>query len=415
MTFTLDSAVREALAAAGPFADRLRSYLHFADAGILEQSTWDSFGPGRSLLGVRGDASAHSPVLLAAPLPEPGSFAGPPDARLRIVDLLAKLSLLADPGFPSDGRPVALAAWRPDPLGASLRALIASTAKLPVACTVVLDPADGGLVRHGVAAVMLESSIRPGARFPRMRDYARWHATPPTPGAPVPDVAFGALLGAAASGQVVLLDVRMDGAPDLAAPAGMTADIGVTGDAPARVPGWHPAPSAAEAVGRADPGIAHALGTLARPWAALQGLFASAARDRDAPPAPARLVALGLDADVVAACAAFRLDAMPDAQAARLHETVGLLLRTRPGSWPEDVQGRMVLWAPASPATGDLAPDSPAGTWGPGSCLNGLSDVVFALSPDAGIIETDPALAARRLAERIRHRVEGALRQRARD
>lgn len=417
MTFSLDSAVHESLAAGGPFADRLRSYLHFADAGILEQSTWDAFGPGRSLLGVRGDASARPPVLLAAPLPDPGPSSDPLDARLRIVDLLAKLSLLADPGFPSDGRPVALAAWRPDPLGASLRALVAGAVDLPVSCAVAHDPDNVGLLRHGVAAVMLESAIRPAARFPRLHDYARLHAAGAGLRGPVPDGAFGSLLAGAARGGAVLLDVRLRGVPDLAAPSGLSADVGVAGEAFDVVPGWRPDSEAPDAVGRADPGLSRALGALARPWAALQGLFASASRDVDAAPAPARLVALDLDTDVVAACAAFRLDAMSGANASRLRDAVDLMLRTRAATWPEDVQGRLVLWAPAPTGFGaGVADPAPSpGTWGPGASLNGLADVVFALSPDAGIIVADPALAARQLAERIRHQVEGALRQRARD
>jgi len=407
--FSLEQLVHEALAGSIPLVDRLRSYLYFAEAGMLEQSTWDRFGAGRSLVGVRGDPGSRPPVLLAAPLPEAGVVPGSTAWRHRAVELLALVSLLADRDFPADGRPVVFAAWRPDPFAASLRALLASLGISP-GVAFVGGPFPDRRVHHGVGVLTLEAQRGPAPRFPRFDDVVRlvpaaFDDPVDDSSAPPPAPALPALLAAAGRGQVTLLDVRFDPGSDFTGPAAIEADVGVFAEGRTLdLPGWTVVPRSVDTA-RADPGFARALADLSRPWEAVVALLRTLARDLDWPmPAP-RPVSLDYDGDVVALSMAFALPAASGSGTDRLRDALQALVDARPGRWPQSIGGHLDLWAP--PRAVDDPGASLAPSWGPGASLTAACDVVFAVGADPAIIEASPAGAAVALADRIRRLTAG--------
>lgn len=400
--FHLESSVNDAIAGGSPLTDRLRSYLHFADAAIVEQSTWDEFGSGRSLLGLRAGTATRAPLVLAVPLPEdPTGLAGPED-RGRAVHLLAATALFSDTVFPGDGRPVALAAWRPDPLAASLREILGPLGG-PPSIAVVHSP-EGPLpapVTRGVVVVALESEIRGAPRLPRLHDIVS--VVPATslarPGA-VPDSAFPSLLAAIARGDAIPLDLHLVPGTDFQAPRILSADLGLPRGHAVLPSDWRVSDTSPTDVGRFDAGLAEAIGALARPWFAIQALFRRASHDLGAQEPFPRLLNVASAIDHVRTHVALPVRLRSPRQADRLRDALETLLSNRPGNWPDTVWGRVALWAPVIVAD----PGSLNGTdWtGPGTSIAAFSDAVFAIGPDPAIIVSEPAAAARGLLDAMR-------------
>lgn len=127
MGFDVARAALEAFASRLPFLDRLLSYLYFAELDVLEQSTWDEFGHGVTVLGRRGPDRPGHGVILAAPLPRATTLAGlsPDSADFGRAGTLLALAWAVASLEDADLRaPVTLVAARPDPLGTGLRSVL---------------------------------------------------------------------------------------------------------------------------------------------------------------------------------------------------------------------------------------------------------------------------------------------------
>jgi hypothetical protein len=124
--FDLTRAVADSLGGRTAVLDRLVSYLYFADISVVEQSTWDEHGSGVSVVGTKGGGTGPA-VVLATPLPSPRGLdparagASWPVELARFVDLMAKTWALSEIPAEAAGRPVHLVAYRPDPVGRTLR------------------------------------------------------------------------------------------------------------------------------------------------------------------------------------------------------------------------------------------------------------------------------------------------------
>ena len=129
MGFDVARAALEAFQSRLPFLDRLLSYLYFADLDVLEESTWDEFGHGVTVLGRRGPDVAGRGVIVAAPLPRAGTLAGlPPDSPdcHRAGTLLALAWAVASLEDAELCAPVTLVAARRAALGAGAKVVWSS-------------------------------------------------------------------------------------------------------------------------------------------------------------------------------------------------------------------------------------------------------------------------------------------------
>jgi hypothetical protein len=172
VAFDLKRAVRDTLAGGNPLLDRLMSYLHFADATVLTRTSWDEWGSGLTLLGLRGKVDSGEVIVLSGALPSESSVSNgggilDPEYAARAVTLLAQcwaLSSIPDPG----DRAVALIGYRPDPLGASLSDALWSLGLEPAAMLVTVEGVGGSRVAtNGLAVVSVSlPAVRRDAHGP---------------------------------------------------------------------------------------------------------------------------------------------------------------------------------------------------------------------------------------------------------
>jgi hypothetical protein len=387
--FDVSRAAAEAFQSRLPFVDRLLSYLYFADAAVLEQSTWDESGRGVTIVGRKGPA-APGGLLMAAALPRATTLAGlepgHPDA-VRGLALLSMAWALASLEEDRLREPVTLVAARPDPAGLTLRSVLESgtvTARAALAAT----PA-GPRPRRAAAGVIgvelsLDLPVRP-LKAP-LRDVVTWVLR--DPGMAALD-ALARLDATFADGEVVPLALGPGRGVHLGPAEGLAMTVGLRGDVqapdgwslsgrPTRVGGGGSCRQRLEAL----LGAARATADAAREAWTAAGLAA--------PREPVRLVDVGSGAASTALLTVAVPPGDPVDLASRLEAE---------GAGPGGVAARVVLAAgsPGRPLPGD-SPDLPPGT---AACLVDLVPEVLSLGPGAGDT-SDPEAAAREWGLRYR-------------
>lgn len=125
MGFDLARAITDSLSGHASVVDRLVTYLYFSEIAVLEQSTWDEYGSGVSVIGTKGERTGPS-VVLATPLPSKRILnEKDPESPLDVVclcDLMAKTWALSE--VTPTKKTVHLVAYRPDALGVTLREIL---------------------------------------------------------------------------------------------------------------------------------------------------------------------------------------------------------------------------------------------------------------------------------------------------
>ncbi|NOZ02789.1 MAG: hypothetical protein GXP54_13000 [Deltaproteobacteria bacterium] len=180
MGFDITRAISETFGNRATLLDRILSYLYFADVRVIEQSTSDEYGSGVSILGSKGNGDPEAGLLLACPLPtlpylsrdaaEVVKEGGHELDLARYVDIMAKTWALSELDADSMNGPVALLAYRPDPLALSLRRMAeegrcgASSALVFAPIGIEARPASCGLA---ICAVNLSDSTLCRPKKPR--------------------------------------------------------------------------------------------------------------------------------------------------------------------------------------------------------------------------------------------------------
>jgi len=240
--FDITRAISESFGSRSPLLDRVLSYLYFADVTVIEQSTWDDYGSGVSILGLKGDRPGPGGIVLGCPLPTVGHMerdpaivtasGGHPLDLARFVDIMAKIWAMSELDGPSLPWSVNLVAYRPDPVSFSLRSVI-EDGLVTGARAYVFSPT-GPVPRSAACGFALCSLTLSGPTRQR-------------PGGPVQDVAsvritdgdllladngfpvkaLAQLLAMSREGRVELLDLSPAAGSDLAAPGHIDVDLGL--------------------------------------------------------------------------------------------------------------------------------------------------------------------------------------------
>ena len=295
MGFDVARAALEAFQSRLPFLDRLLSYLYFADLDVLEESTWDEFGHGVTVLGRRGPDVAGRGVIVAAPLPRAGTLAGlapdSPDCH-RAGTLLALAWAVASLEDAELRAPVTLVAARPDPLGTGLRSVL--NARITSGQTVIAAaPTGPSSVTPACAIVVL--SIETRVPVQPLRAPLRDVVTLAAGGASHPGAvaALARLEAAFRDRSIEPLELHSAPGVHLAEPDVLRITVGLRTAAPDAPEGWHVV---------AHPGSVGGTGSLLDRFLALNSALARAtsevreAWDRTGRAAPAdglRIVDIG--------------------------------------------------------------------------------------------------------------------------
>lgn len=425
--FDVSRAVLDTLGSRTPVLDRIVSYMYFSDLAVAEQSTWDDFGSGESVLGTRGDGPGPA-VLLTTPLPWARNLASSgPDAGVsaavdsaRIVDLLAKIWAVSELD-PSDlTAPVHLVAYRPDPIASSLRSVIESASLAAGLCLAHAPVGSRPVeVRCGIAVlgVTIQASGRKGFRGP-VREVVRARLEAPGP-CPL-ESALRALASPPGSPGRAVLGLSTATGSDFAPPTSVEADLAL--DDPAALP------SCAVVLGRPD--------TVASPgpWtAAIDGLLAVTDRVRDlaakvwaaaglsAPPDVVQLLALDGPASSLTGTLALALPpgAAPGVDAA-LAAAAGEAPLRGPGAEVHVIHLAIPPGGGTAAVSGCTTGEPGAGVGGRGlgvadlgaaMSLAGRFPRVLAMGPEPEATREDPGAAARALAKAYLETLRAVLRR----
>lgn len=252
MGFDITRAVGDTLGARTPLTDRLLSYMYFADFLVAEQSTWDEYGSGVTLIGTKGDGVQDHGLLLAGPLPEnrtlPATSGSPLSSdkardQARVVDLLARIWAVSNLDATSLRQPIHLVAYRPDPVALGLRSVVESLGIGGGGC-IGYAPVGTESFQAGSSLFLLHVLFEVGPRRPPRRP-ARDIVTVIADRGPFEEPAGGFLAATLRTlstltndGIIEILDLHPAYGSDLASPGTLRFDLGLFDTSTALPRGW---------------------------------------------------------------------------------------------------------------------------------------------------------------------------------
>lgn len=226
--------------------------MYFADLAVAEQSTWDEYGSGVTLIGTKGDGVQDRGLLLAGPLPEnrtlPALSAGDLSAdqardQARVVDLLARIWAISNLDATSLRQPIHLVAYRPDPVALGLRSVVESLGIGGGGC-IGYAPVGTETLPAGSALFLLQVFFEAGPRRPPRRPARdivtviadRGAGTEPAGGFLA--ATLRTLVERATHGAIEILDVHPAYGSDLASPGTVRFDLALHDPVIDLPPGW---------------------------------------------------------------------------------------------------------------------------------------------------------------------------------
>ncbi|MBM4395556.1 MAG: hypothetical protein FJ087_07695 [Deltaproteobacteria bacterium] len=393
MGFDVTRAVVETLGSRTSVLDRIVSYMYFSDLSVVEQSTWDEFGSGESVLGSRPGGDGPGVVLCTAlpqarnlPFPDPGATPAQALDLARLVDVLAQVKAVSELDPAALSGPVHLVAYRPDPIGASLRSVLESAGALGGTC-LAFAPTGAAPVRVPHGLVVLHADV-PSPPRRALRAPAREVVRVAVDGPGETALRLLASLPDAVPGCAVL-DVHPAAGSDLAAVTGLEAVLALPDPAASLPPGVSEVgrPSTVAAPGAWTGALGSCLAAIERLRGAVDAAWGAPAPDA------VRLLAIDGPASTVALTLAA---ALPAGAGDRIE------------SLAASIDAQVVH---ASVPDGPAEPDVPPCDAGLGAALSvaGMFHARLAMGPEPAAALADPGGSARALASSYLSAIREAL------